>query len=60
MQITQAHSKYFQIQTHVQTACESPDLNIDFRSFDNGLKPLYKQVFMQESWLAYRVMNLIF
>ena len=26
---------YFQVQTHVQTACESPDLNMDFPSFDN-------------------------
>ena len=24
------------MQTHVQTARESPDLNMDFRSFDNG------------------------
>ena len=40
MQITGAHSKYFQdlLQTHVQTALESPDLNTDFRSIDNGLK----------------------
>ena len=27
---------------HVQTACESPDLNMDFRSFDNWLKQLYE------------------
>ena len=33
-----AHFKYFQ----VQTACESPDLNFDFCSFDNGLIQLYK------------------
>ena len=32
--------KYFQVQTHVQTACESPDLNMDFLSFDNGFKQL--------------------
>ena len=25
-----AHFKYFQVQTHVQTAHESPDLNMDF------------------------------
>ena len=31
-----AHFKYFQVQTHVQTARGSPDLNMDFRSFDNG------------------------
>ena len=36
------HFKYFQVQTHVQTARESPDLNTDFRLFDNGLKQLYK------------------
>ena len=34
--------------THVQTASESPDLNMDLRSFDNGIKQLYKQVSMQE------------
>ena len=27
-----AHFKYCQIKTHVQTACESHDLNMDFRS----------------------------
>ena len=26
--------------THVQTAKESPDLNMDLRSFDNGFKQL--------------------
>ena len=30
----------FQVQTHAQTACESPDLNMDFRSFDKGFKQL--------------------
>ena len=25
---------YFQVQTHVQTARESPDLNMDFSSFE--------------------------
>ena len=29
------------LSTHVQTAHESPDLKMDFRSFDNGLKQLY-------------------
>ena len=38
MQIIQGSFKYFQVQTHVQTARESPDLNMDFRSFDNGCK----------------------
>ena len=33
-----AHYKYFQIKTHVQTAHKSYDLNMDFRSFDNGFK----------------------
>ena len=28
------------IKTHVQTACESHDLNMDFCSFDNGFKQL--------------------
>ena len=28
--------------THVQTVRESPDLNRDFRLFDNGLKRLYE------------------
>ena len=34
--------KYFKVQTHVQTKRDSPDLNMDFRSFDNGLKQLYE------------------
>ena len=38
MQITRAHFKFFQVKTNVQTAHESPDLNMDFRSFDNGCK----------------------
>ena len=33
---------YFQFQTHVQTARESPDLKMDFRSFENWFKQLYK------------------
>ena len=37
-----AQFKYFQVPTHVQTARESPDLNMDFRSFDNGCKQLYE------------------
>ena len=37
-----AHFKYFQVQTNVQTARESPDLNMDIRSFDNGCKQLYE------------------
>ena len=41
-----ANFKHFQVKTHVQTACESPDLNMDFHSFDNGLKQLYE--FMPE------------
>ena len=32
----------------MQTAHESPDLNMDFRAFDNGLKQLYEWVPMQE------------
>ena len=34
--------------TQVQTASESSDLNMDLRSFDNGIKQLYKLVSMQE------------
>ena len=30
----------FKYKTHVQTARESHDLNMDFRSFDNGFKQL--------------------
>ena len=33
---------YFHVQTHVQTARESPDLTMDFRSFDTRFKQLYK------------------
>ena len=40
--ICRAQFKYFQVQTHVQTARESPDLNMDFRLFDNGCKQLYE------------------
>ena len=34
--------KCFQVHTHVQTARESPDLNMDFGSFGNGCKQLYE------------------
>ena len=44
----EAHFKYCQIKTHVQTACESHDLYMDFRSFDNGFKQLCVANFMQE------------
>ena len=43
-----AHLKYFQIKTHVQTARESHDLNMDFRSFNKGFKQLCIMYFMQE------------
>ena len=42
MQIMQSSFKYFQVQTDVQTARGSPDLNMDFRSFDNGFEQLYQ------------------
>ena len=42
------HFKYFKTKTHVQTARESHDLNMDFRSFDNGFKQLCVVNFMQE------------
>ena len=35
-------SEMIKVQTHVQTAWESPDLNMDYRSFDNGCKQLYE------------------
>ena len=44
MQIMQAHFKYFQVQTHVQTTLESPDLNMDSHSFDNGCQQLYARI----------------
>ena len=40
--------KYFQIKTHVQTAREAHDLNMDFGSFDNGFEQLCITNFMQE------------
>ena len=43
-----AHFKYCQINTHVQTAHESHDLNMGFPSFDNGFKQLCITNFMQE------------
>ena len=36
-----AQFQYFQIKTHVQTACESHDLNMDFCAFHNGYKQLW-------------------
>ena len=33
-----AHFKYCQVKTHVQTARESHDLNVDLCSFDNGFE----------------------
>ena len=45
--------KYYQIKTHVQTACESHYLNIDFRSCDNGFKQLSIMNFMQEYCLIF-------
>ena len=41
-----AHFKYYQIKIHIQAACESHDLNMDFRSFDNGFKQLCVTNFM--------------
>ena len=43
-----AHFKYPQIKTHVKTARESHNLNMDFRSFDNDFKQLLVRNFMQE------------
>ena len=42
MQTMRARLKCFHVQTHIQIARESPDLNMDFRSFDNGCKQLYE------------------
>ena len=39
---------YFRIQNHNQIARGSYDLNIDFRSFDNGLKQLCVTNFIEE------------
>ena len=42
----------------VETERESPDSNMDFRSFDNGLKQLYELVSMQDRhyyYLSYNV-----
>ena len=43
-----AHSNNRQIKTHVKTACESHNLNMEFRSFDNGFKQLLVRNLMQE------------
>ena len=45
--------KYFHVQTHVQIACEPPDLNVDFLSFDNGLKCYTNIMFVQEHYGKY-------
>ena len=37
MQISQGLFKYFRVYAHVQTERKSPDLNMNFRLFDNGL-----------------------
>ena len=47
-QTNQGSFHYYQIKTHVQTACEPPDLNMEFCSFDNGFKQLSVTNFMQE------------
>ena len=46
-----AYFKYCQIKIHVHTARESHDLNMDFRSFDNGFKQHCVTNFMQEYML---------
>ena len=51
---TRTHFKYCQIKTHVQTARESHDMNMDFHSFDNGFKQLCVTNFMQE----YTIINM--
>ena len=43
-----AHIKYFQIKSHVQTAHECHDLNMNFHSIDNVFKQLCISNFMQE------------
>ena len=43
-----AYFKCCQIKTNVQTACESHDLNMDFRSFDDGFKQLCVTYSMQK------------
>ena len=43
-----AHFNSCQIKTHVKTACESHDLNMEFLSFDNGFKQCCITNFMQE------------
>ena len=43
-----AHFKYCQVKSHVQTARESHDLNMDLCSFDNGFKQLCVTNSMQE------------
>ena len=49
MQTTPAHFfKYCQVKTHVQTACEIPDLNMGFCSSDNGFEQKCALIFMQE------------
>ena len=43
-----AQFRLWQVKSHVQTAHESHDLNIDFCSFDNGFKQLLAMNSMQE------------
>ena len=52
-----ARFKHLQIKTHVQTAQEFHDLNIDFRSFDNAFKQLHVAKLMQELQITHKLHN---
>ena len=39
-----AHCKYHQVKTHVQTACDVHDLNMDFCSYDTDFKQLCMRI----------------
>ena len=47
-----ADFKYFQVYmyTHVQTARESSDFNMDLRSINNELKQLYEYILCRNVW----------
>ena len=46
-----AQFRFCQVKSHVKTACESHDLNMDFCSFDNGFKKLRATISIKEYML---------
>ena len=53
MQITQGCFYIYQVYTHVRTACESLDLIMDLRSFDNAIGiDIYARIIVSDEILS--------